>query len=40
MESYAVDLVHGVSRGEIMTSKHFPLGFGAHNIADLFDQMV
>ena len=39
MESYAADLVHGVSRGIIMASKHFLLGFGIHNIAGLFDQL-
>ena len=32
MESYAADLKHGVSREEIMTSKHFLLGFEIHNI--------
>ena len=26
VESYAADVVHGISRGEIMTSKHFLLG--------------
>ena len=32
MESYAADLKHGVSREEIMTSKHFLLGLEIHNI--------
>ena len=32
MESYAADLKHGVSREEIMTSKHFLLGLEMHNI--------
>ena len=37
VESYAADLVHGASIGEIMTSKHFLLGLGIHNITGLFD---
>ena len=39
-ESYAADLGHGDSRKEIMTSKHFLLGFGIHNIAGLFYQIM
>ena len=40
VESYAADLVPGVSTGEIMTSKHFLLGLGIHNITSLFDQII
>ena len=40
VESYAAYLVHGVSRREIMTSKHFLLGLGFHNITGLFDQII
>ena len=40
VESYAADLVHGVSRGEVMTSKHFLLGLGIYNITGLFDQII
>ena len=40
VESYAADLVHVVSRGEIITSKHFLLGLGIHNITGLFDRFV
>ena len=35
MESYAADLKHEVSREEIMTSKHFLLGFEIHKIKQL-----
>ena len=40
VESYAADLVHELSRGEIMTSNHFLLGLGIHNITGSFDQMI
>ena len=40
MESYAADLVHGINRGEIMTSKHFLLGLGIYNITSSFDQII
>ena len=32
IQSYAADLVHGVTRGRFITSKHFLLGLGLHNI--------
>ena len=32
IQSYAADLVHGVSCGRFITSKHFLLGLGLHNI--------
>ena len=32
VDSYAADLVHGVTRGKVMTSKHFVLAMGLHNI--------
>jgi hypothetical protein len=31
-ESYAADLVHGVTRGKVMTAKHFLIGLGLHSI--------
>ena len=40
LESYATDLLHGVSRGEITISNHFLLGFGIRDIAGLFDQIM
>ena len=40
MESYAAKLVHGFSKGEIMTSKHFLLGLGIHNVTGLFGQII
>ena len=40
VKSYAADLVHEVSRGEIMTSKHFMLRLEIHNITGLFDQII
>ena len=30
--SYARDLIHGVTRGKVITLKHFLLGTGLHNI--------
>ena len=33
MESYAQDLVHGVTRGEMITAKHYLLALGLHNIS-------
>ena len=32
MESYTSDLIHGVTRGKVITTKHFLLGLGLHNI--------
>jgi hypothetical protein len=32
VESYAADLVHGVTRGKVMTAKHFLIGLGLHSI--------
>ena len=40
VEPYAAKLVHGVSRGKLMTSKHFLLGLGIHNVTGLFDQII
>ena len=40
VESFAADLLHGVSRGEVMTTKHFLLGLGIHNITGLFNQFI
>ena len=40
VEPYAAILVHGVSRGKLMTSKHFLLGLGIHNVTGLFDQII
>ena len=36
VESYAHDLVHGVTRGKVMQKKHFLLGLGLHNLTGLF----
>jgi len=33
VESFAFDLIHGVTKGDIMTTKHYLLGLGFHNIA-------
>ena len=30
--SYSADLIHGVSRGQVVTEKHFLMGLGLHNI--------
>ena len=32
IESYTPDLIHGVTRGKVITTKHFLLGLGLHNI--------
>ena len=32
IDSYSADLVHGVTRGNVITSKHFLLALGLHNI--------
>ena len=32
VESYSSDLIHGVTRGKVITAKHFLLGLGLHNI--------
>lgn len=32
INSYSADLIHGVTRGKFITSKHFLLGLGLHNI--------
>ena len=32
IESYTSDLIHGVTRGKVITTKHFLLGLGLHNI--------
>ena len=32
MQSYASDLIYGVTRGNVITAKHFILGLGLHNI--------
>ena len=33
VESYANDIVHGVTRGKVMQKKHFTLGLGLHNLS-------
>ena len=32
IDSFSSDLVHGISRGKVMTRKHYLLGLGLHNI--------
>ncbi len=32
MDSYSSDLIHGVTKGKVITAKHFLLGLGLHNI--------
>ena len=32
VESYAYDIVHGVTRGKVMQKKHYLLGLGLHNL--------
>ena len=32
IESYTSDLIHGLTRGKVVTTKHFLLGLGLHNI--------
>ena len=32
ISSYSADLVHGVTRGRVLTAKHFVLSMGIHNI--------
>ena len=32
IQSYASDLIYGVTRGNVITSKHFLLGLGLHNM--------
>ena len=34
IESYVSNFVHGVRKGEVLTTKHFLLGFGLHSITD------
>ena len=35
IQSYSADLVHGVSRSDMITGKHFLLAQGVHNITGL-----
>ena len=35
IQSYSADLVHGVSRSDTITAKHFLLALGVHNITGL-----
>ena len=35
MHSYGSDLIHGVTRGKVVTLKHFLIGLGLHNITGL-----
>ena len=35
MHSYGPDLIHGVTRGKVVTLKHFLIGLGLHNITGL-----
>ena len=41
-ESFCTDFVHAVSRGEVITSKHYLLSFGMHNMTGqkLLNQIV
>ena len=32
VESYSSDLIHGVTKGKVITAKHFLLGLGLHNL--------
>ena len=32
VDSYGADFIHGVSRGQVVTAKHFLVGLGLHNI--------
>ena len=32
IDSYSADMIHGVSRGEVLTPKHFLLGLGIYNL--------
>ena len=32
IKSYTSDLIHGVTRGKVITTKHFLLGLGLHSI--------
>ena len=32
IQSYPSDLIHGVTRGKVITGKHFLLGLGLHNV--------
>ena len=33
VESFSYDLIHGVSKGNVITAKHFLLGLGLHSIS-------
>ena len=35
VHSYESDLIHGVTRGKVVTLKHFLIGLGLHNITGL-----
>ena len=35
IQSYASDLIHGVTRGKVLTLKHFLIGVGLHNLTGL-----
>ena len=35
MRSYGSDLIHRVTRGKVVTLKHFLIGLGLHNITGL-----
>ena len=35
VHSYGSDLIHGVTRGKVVTLKHFLIGLGLHNITGL-----
>ena len=35
IDSYASDLIYGVTRGKVMTAKHFHLALGLHNITGM-----
>ena len=32
IQSYSSDLVYGVTRGKVITAKHFLLGLGLHDV--------
>ena len=35
IDSYNADIIHGMSRGTVITLKHFLLGVGLHNLTGL-----
>ena len=35
IDSYTADMIHGVSKGKVITLKHFLLGIGLHNLTGL-----